>query len=92
MEPGKKGGRACIRGMRIAVSDVLGWLASGMTVDEIIDDYPDLTSSDISACLAYTADRERFSATNSVGSVQPIVLLEGESERGGSVCNLGELN
>jgi uncharacterized protein (DUF433 family) len=59
IEPGKRGGRACIRGMRIAVADVLGWLANGMTHEEIIGDYPELTENDIRACLAYAADRER---------------------------------
>ena len=58
-EPGKRGGRPCIRGMRIAVSDILGWLAAGMSHAEIIADYPELTDSDIRAALAYAADRER---------------------------------
>jgi uncharacterized protein (DUF433 family) len=59
IEPGKRGGRPCIRGMRIAVADVLGWLAAGMSHEQIIDDYPELTEEDIRACLAYAADRER---------------------------------
>jgi uncharacterized protein (DUF433 family) len=59
MEAGKRGGRPCVRGMRIAVADVLGWLAAGMTHQEIIRDYPELTEDDIRACLAYAADRER---------------------------------
>ncbi len=59
IEPGKRGGKPCIRGIRITVSDVLGWLAAGMSVVEILDDYPDLTEEDIRACLAYAADRER---------------------------------
>jgi uncharacterized protein (DUF433 family) len=59
IEPGKRGGKPTIRGMRIAVADVLGWLAGGMTHDEIISDYPELTEDDIRACLAYAADRER---------------------------------
>lgn len=58
-EPGKRGGRPCIRGMRIAVADVLGWLAAGMSHAEIIADYPELTEADIRAALAYAADRER---------------------------------
>jgi uncharacterized protein (DUF433 family) len=58
-EPGKRGGRPCIRGMRIAVADILGWLAAGMSHDEIIADYPELTETDIRAALAYAADRER---------------------------------
>lgn len=59
IEAGKRGGRPCIRGMRIAVADVLGWLAAGMTTEEIISDYPELTQDDIRAALAYAADRER---------------------------------
>ena len=59
IEPGKRGGRPTIRGMRIAVADVLGWLAAGMSHQEILDDYPELTEDDIRACLAYAADRER---------------------------------
>jgi len=59
LEPGKRGGRPCVRRMRIAVADVLGWLAAGMTHQEIISDYPELTENDIRACLAYAADRER---------------------------------
>ena len=58
VEPGKRGGKPCIRGMRITVGDVLGWLAAGMTHEEIISDYPELTEEDIRACLAYAADRE----------------------------------
>jgi uncharacterized protein (DUF433 family) len=58
-EPGKRGGRPCVRGMRIAVSDILGWLAAGMSNTEIIADYPELTEQDIRAALAYAADRER---------------------------------
>jgi uncharacterized protein (DUF433 family) len=59
IEPGKRGGRPCIRGMRIAVAVVLGWLAAGMSSSDIIADYPELTQQDIHACLAYAADRER---------------------------------
>lgn len=59
IEPGKRGGRPSIRGMRIAVSDVLGWLAAGMTHEQILSDYPELTEDDIRAALAYAADRER---------------------------------
>jgi len=54
IEPGKRGGRACIRRMRIAVADVLGWLASGMTHEQIRDDYPELTEDDIRACLLFS--------------------------------------
>ena len=56
VEPGKMGGKPCIRGMRITVYDVLDYLASGMTEDEIL---PDLTRDDLLACLAFAADRER---------------------------------
>jgi len=59
IEPGKRGGRPCIRGMRIAVGDVLGWLAEGMSHEQILGEYPELTERDIRACLAYAADRER---------------------------------
>ena len=56
IEPGKRGGQSCIRGMRIAVADVLGWLAAGMTHEQILSDYPELTEHDIRACLWYAAD------------------------------------
>ena len=59
IEPGKRGGNPCIRGMRITVYDVLGYLASGMTQDEVLADFPYLTQDDIRACLAYAADREK---------------------------------
>jgi len=59
IEPGKRGGRPCIRNMRIAVADVLGWLAAGLSVHQIISDFPELTEEDIRACLAYAAERER---------------------------------
>lgn len=58
-EPGKRGGRPCIRGMRIAVSDVLGWLAAGMSHADIIAEYPEITEADIRAVLSFAADRER---------------------------------
>jgi uncharacterized protein (DUF433 family) len=58
-EPGRRGGRPSIRGMRITVADILGWLASGMSHHEILEDYPELTEEDIRAALAYAADRER---------------------------------
>lgn len=59
MEPGKRSGKPCIRGLRITVGDVLGYLASGMTHSEILRDFPYLTEEDIFACLAFAADRER---------------------------------
>ena len=55
VEPGKRGGKPCIRGMRITVGDVLGWLAAGMTHAEIINDFPELTNDDILASLDYAA-------------------------------------
>ena len=58
IEPGKRGGKPCIRGMRITVGDILGWLAAGMTIQEIIDDFPELEENDIYAALSYAADKE----------------------------------
>ena len=62
IEPGKRGGQAVVRGMRIAVADVLGWLAEGMSHEEILQDFPELTEEDIRAVLAYAADRQRRTA------------------------------
>ncbi len=59
IESGKRSGKPCIRGMRITVSDVLEYLASGMAEAEILSDFPELTSEDIRACLAFAADREK---------------------------------
>ncbi|MBI2439998.1 MAG: DUF433 domain-containing protein [Lentisphaerae bacterium] len=59
IEPGKRGGKPCIRGLRITVGDVLGWLAAGMARSEIMADYPELTEDDIQACIEYAAERER---------------------------------
>jgi len=59
IEPGKRGGKPCIRGMRMTVYDVLEYLASGMTTQEILDDFPYLTHDDVMACLAFAADREK---------------------------------
>jgi uncharacterized protein (DUF433 family) len=58
MEPGKRGGKPCIRGMRITVADILGWLASGMSIEEILGDFDELTEEDIYAALSYAADKE----------------------------------
>lgn len=58
VEPGKRGGKPCIRGLRITVYDVLDYLASGMTQEAILKDFPYLTAEDIRACLAFAADRE----------------------------------
>ncbi|MEX0777793.1 MAG: DUF433 domain-containing protein [Phycisphaeraceae bacterium] len=59
IEPDKRSGQPCIRGLRMTVQDVLEYLESGMTQDEIVADFPDLTVQDIRACLAFAADRER---------------------------------
>ena len=65
IEPGKRGGKPCIRGMRMTVYDVLEYLASGLTQQQILQDFPFLTAEDIQACLAYAADRERMQFTTS---------------------------
>ena len=57
-DPLRRGGRPCVRDLRISVGDVLGWLALGQTVEQIVGDYPELTPDDIRACLAYAAQRE----------------------------------
>jgi uncharacterized protein (DUF433 family) len=62
IEPDKRGGRPCIRGMRISVYDILGWLAAGMTNEQIVGEYPELTVEDIRAALAFAADREAYMA------------------------------
>jgi uncharacterized protein (DUF433 family) len=59
MEPNKRGGKPCVRGLRITVYEVLEYLASEMTEEKILDDFPDLTREDLKACIAYAADRER---------------------------------
>lgn len=59
IEPGKRSGKPCIRGLRITVYDILEYLASGMTESQILGDFPELTVEDIRACLAFAADRER---------------------------------
>jgi uncharacterized protein (DUF433 family) len=57
VEPGKRGGRPCVRGMRITVYDVLSYLAAGMSQQEVLDDFPYLTVEDIRACLAFADTR-----------------------------------
>lgn len=59
IEPGKRSGKPCIRGMRITVYDVLSYLAAGMSIKEVLEDFPELTEDDIMACLAYAADAEK---------------------------------
>jgi uncharacterized protein (DUF433 family) len=63
VEPGKRSGKPCVRGLRITVYDVLEYLASGMSMEELLHDFPDLTKEDIFACLAYAADHARGSGT-----------------------------
>lgn len=63
IEPGKRNGKPCIRGLRITVYEVLEYLASGMSPEEIVKDFPDLTIEDVKACLAFAADRERKLST-----------------------------
>ncbi len=63
IKPGKRGGKPCIRGLRITVHDVIGYLASGMSEATILADFPDLTAEDVRACLAFAADRERKHTT-----------------------------
>ncbi len=65
IEPGKRGGKPCIRKLRITVYDILGWLAAGMTHGEILEDFPDLNEDDILAALAFAADREHHLITGS---------------------------
>jgi len=59
LEPGKRSGKPCIRGMRMTVYDVLSYLASGMTHQQLVEDFPYLTEEDILACLSFAAERER---------------------------------
>ena len=56
--PGLRSGKPCIRGMRLCVHDVLGYLAGGMSIEEVLDDFPELEPEDIRACFAYAALRE----------------------------------
>ena len=62
LEPGKRGGKPCIRGLRITVQDVLTWLAEGRSTADILADFPQLQAEDVQAVLAYAADRERVTA------------------------------
>jgi uncharacterized protein (DUF433 family) len=59
IDPNKRGGKPCVRGLRITVYEVLEYLASDMTEAQILDDFPDLTREDLKACIAFAADRER---------------------------------
>ena len=66
LDPAKRSGKPCIRGLRITVQDVLEYLAGGMSEDEILEDFPDLRREDIRACVRYAADRERRLGTDRV--------------------------
>lgn len=66
IDPGKRRGKPCIRNLRITVYDVLEYLASGMTIEQILDDFPELTREDVYACLSFAADRERRSLYSSL--------------------------
>lgn len=59
IEAGKRNGKPCVRGLRITVTDILEYLASGMTEDQILGDFPELSKNDVRACLSFAADRER---------------------------------
>ncbi len=59
IEPGKRSGQPCIRGMRMTVADVLDYLASGMSIEEVLEDFPELTMEDIRACFRWAADMQR---------------------------------
>jgi uncharacterized protein (DUF433 family) len=67
IEPGKRGGKPCIRGLRITVSDVLDYLAAGLTPEQIVAEHPDLTPEDIQAALAYSADLQRKLTAGTLG-------------------------
>ncbi|NEO52503.1 MAG: DUF433 domain-containing protein [Okeania sp. SIO3B5] len=71
IEPDKRGGKPCIRGMRITIYDVLGWLASGMSITEIIDDFPELTEEDIKACLEFAADHNQLRYNYKLDRLKP---------------------
>jgi len=87
IEPDKRSGQPCIRGMRITVYDIFEYLASGMTVAEVLDDFPELTETDIRACFAYAADKEKSQMvvyTNDT-SVPPKSIGPTGNAAGGSV-------
>jgi uncharacterized protein (DUF433 family) len=65
----KRGGKPCVRGMRITVYEVLDYLASDMTEAEILDDFPELTADDLKACIAFAADRERTAGSGTPGAI-----------------------
>ncbi|MCX6589999.1 MAG: DUF433 domain-containing protein [Acidobacteria bacterium] len=73
VEPGKRSGQPCIRGMRMTVRDVLEYLAGGMTYEQLLDDFPCLTREDILACLAFAADRERHIFRGTMASAEALL-------------------
>lgn len=75
IEPGKRGGKPCIRGMRITVYDVLDYMAGGMSEDEILTDFPDLERDDIRVALAFAADRERRLIAHSAACIASLPKL-----------------
>jgi uncharacterized protein (DUF433 family) len=75
VEPGKRCGKPCVRGLRITVYDVLDYLASGMSTQELLSDFPELTSDDVLACLAFAADRELWLQTGNISKQKAIDLL-----------------
>jgi uncharacterized protein (DUF433 family) len=78
IEPGKRGGRPCIRGMRITVYDILSYLAAGMTVAEVLDEFPYLTPEDIQACFAFTAEERSRRGNDGVDLIGDPALTQGE--------------
>jgi uncharacterized protein (DUF433 family) len=78
IEANKRGGKPCVRGLRITVYEVLEYLASEMTEAEILDDFPDLTREDLKACIAYAADRERRFMTESIQDTSPRIYPWGQ--------------
>ena len=75
IEPDKRSGKPCIRGLRMTVTDVLEYLAGGMTPEEIVDEFPDLTLEDIRACLAFAADSEKRTASGRQASWHRLARL-----------------
>ncbi len=82
IEPDKRSGQPCIRGMRITVYDIFEYLASGMTVAEVLDDFPELTEIDLRACFAYAADKEKSQMET---SIRPEPIGPTGNATGGSV-------
>ena len=87
IESGKRSGQPCIRGMRITVYDIFEYLASGMTVAEVLHDFPELTETDIRACFAYAADKEKSQVVvyTDETSIRPEPIRPTNGAAGGSV-------